>query len=104
MQRHWRIVMSEPQSPGAGDDSPMSEQTRATIDGTDNSAVIGCAKARNNGRYNGNGRDWETPPEVFGPLDAEFDFTLDPCCTVKTAKCLRYFTEEQNGLEQDWRH
>ena len=37
-----------------------------------------------NGRYNGNGRHWETPPEVFGPLHAEFDFTLDPCAMPAT--------------------
>lgn len=75
---------------------------RKTIGASDNRAVLGGMKAKNNGRYNGNGRHWETPPEVFGPLHAEFDFTLDPCCTVATAKCAKFYTEEQNGLEQDW--
>jgi site-specific DNA-methyltransferase (adenine-specific) len=76
--------------------------TRRTIGGTDNPAVLGAARHRNNGRYNGNGREWETPPEVFRPLDAEFFFTLDPCATHKNAKARNYFTEEQNGLAQDW--
>ncbi len=75
---------------------------RRTIDGTENPAVLGGARARNNGRYNGNGRDWETPPEVFEPLEAEFHFTLDPCCTPRTAKAPAYFTEEADGLSRDW--
>jgi site-specific DNA-methyltransferase (adenine-specific) len=58
--------------------------------------------ARNNGRYNGNGREWATPPEVFDPLHAEFAFTLDPCATAATAKVPRYFTEADDGLRQDW--
>lgn len=64
---------------------------RVTIGSTGNRAVFGCATTRNNGRYNGNGREWETPPEVFGPLHTEFAFTLDPCATPQNAKCARYF-------------
>ena len=52
---------------------------RRTIGASDNPAVLGGVRAKNNGRYNGNGRHWETPPEVFDPLNAEFRFTLDPC-------------------------
>lgn len=75
---------------------------RKTIGASENAAPIGGMKAKNNGRYNGNGRHWETPPEVYDPLHAEFDFTLDPCCTVATAKCAKFYTEAENGLEQDW--
>jgi phage N-6-adenine-methyltransferase len=75
---------------------------RPTIGGTSNIAVKGGTAAKNNGRYNGNGREWETPPEVFGPLDAEFSFTLDPCAAAENAKCARYFTELDNGLAQSW--
>ncbi len=46
--------------------------------------------------------DWETPPELFKRLDAEFNFTLDPCCTPQTAKCDKFFTRRENGLVQDW--
>lgn len=76
---------------------------RQTIAATRNRAVLGAARTRNNGRYNGNGRHWETPPEVFVPLHREFKFTLDPCCRPDTAKCRLYYTEEDNGLTQDWR-
>jgi site-specific DNA-methyltransferase (adenine-specific) len=46
--------------------------------------------------------DWETPQALFDELDAEFHFTLDPCATPETAKCLKYYTEEDDGLAQDW--
>lgn len=60
------------------------------------------AKTRNNGRYNGNGRHWATPWELYRQLDEEFHFTLDPCATEETAKCDIYYTEVENGLIQDW--
>ena len=73
-----------------------------TIDATDNQAVLGMARHRNNGRYNGDGREWQTPPEVFLPLDNEFHFTLDPCATLGSAKCPRFFNEAIDGLLQSW--
>ena len=76
--------------------------SRRTIDSSNNPAVVGGTKAKNNGRYNGNGRHWETPPEIFDPLDEEFNFTLDPCATPETAKCPEFFTEVENGIEQSW--
>lgn len=75
---------------------------RQTIDASENAAVLGGMRAKNNGRYNGNGRHWATPPEVFDPLHKEFNFTLDPCAQPHTAKCARYFTEADDGLKQDW--
>jgi len=45
---------------------------------------------------------WETPPDVFDKLDAEFGFTLDVCATADNAKCKRYFTPDDDGLSQDW--
>lgn len=75
---------------------------RKTIGASENRAVVGGMKAKNNGRYNGNGRHWATPPEIFEPLKAEFGFTLDPCATPETAKCQLFFTESDDGLAQDW--
>jgi phage N-6-adenine-methyltransferase len=46
--------------------------------------------------------DWETPPEFFEKLNAEFGFTLDVCATADTAKCARHFTPDDDGLAQDW--
>ncbi len=75
---------------------------RRTIGGSQNPAVLGGARAKNNGRYNGNGREWRTPPEVFRPLNEEFQFTLDPCSTYENALCGRYYTEQTNGLTKSW--
>lgn len=75
---------------------------RRTIDSSDNPAVVSMGRVRNNGRYNGNGRHWATPPEIFDPLNDEFQFTLDPCATSASAKCQRFFTEEHDGLAQTW--
>lgn len=46
--------------------------------------------------------DWTTPQKFFDDLNAEFGFTLDPCCSSETAKCPKFFTKEHNGLLQDW--
>jgi len=43
-----------------------------------------------------------TPQEFFDRLNAEFNFTLDPCATPENAKCARYFTREDDGLAQSW--
>src|SRR5262245_2105860 len=43
-----------------------------------------------------------TPQEFYDALHAEFGFTLDPCATRQNAKCSRFFTQEQDGLSQDW--
>lgn len=75
---------------------------RKTIDASDNPAVLGGMRAKNNGRYNGNGREWATPPEVFEPLHDEFAFTLDACATAHNAKLPRFYTEQQDGLAQSW--
>ena len=46
--------------------------------------------------------EYSTPIDFFEKLNAEFHFTLDPCCTEETAKCKRYFTKEDDGLNRDW--
>ena len=41
--------------------------------------------------------DWETPPDLFAQLDAEFMFTADAAATAANAKCPRYF-----GPDSPW--
>lgn len=46
--------------------------------------------------------EWATPQSVFDELNAEFNFTLDPCATKDNAKCERFFTKDQDGLSKSW--
>lgn len=46
--------------------------------------------------------NWETPLDFFEKLNNEFGFTLDPCASDENHKCDKYYTEEQDGLKQDW--
>ncbi len=46
--------------------------------------------------------EWETPQDLFDELNAEFDFTLDPCASHSNAKCEKYYTIEDDGLSQSW--
>jgi site-specific DNA-methyltransferase (adenine-specific) len=52
--------------------------------------------------FSSKNNEWETPPEIFDPLNEEFHFTLDPCATKATAKCSKFYTWEQDGLIKDW--
>ena len=46
---------------------------------------------------------WATPQDFFDRYNAQFKFTLDVCASPENAKCAKYFTKEDDGLEQDWR-
>jgi phage N-6-adenine-methyltransferase len=46
--------------------------------------------------------EWATPQYVFDQLNEEFDFTLDPCASDENHKCAKYYTIEDDGLEQNW--
>lgn len=46
--------------------------------------------------------EWATPQDFFDKLNDEFNFNLDPCATKENAKCGKFFTEEQDGLKQNW--
>lgn len=52
--------------------------------------------------FSSNTNDWATPAWLFEDLDTEFNFTLDPCATADTAKCEKYYTQEDDGLSKNW--
>lgn len=52
--------------------------------------------------YSSKTDDWSTPQDLFDTLDAEFDFTLDPCASDANHKCAKYYTAAENGLKQSW--
>jgi phage N-6-adenine-methyltransferase len=45
---------------------------------------------------------WATPQEFYDKLNAEFQFTLDPCAISQNAKCEKYYTRKEDGLKQNW--
>lgn len=45
---------------------------------------------------------WSTPQDFYNKYNSEFNFELDVCATEDNAKCYKYFTEQDNGLEQVW--
>lgn len=56
----------------------------------------------NNGLMTSNTELWETPKEFFEQLNKEFGFTLDACAMPFNAKLERYFTPEDDALQQNW--
>lgn len=46
--------------------------------------------------------EWATPQDFFDRLNAEFNFTLDPCASAENHKCDKYYTKAEDGLIQDW--
>lgn len=47
--------------------------------------------------------EWPTPQYLFDALHSEFKFTVDVCATSANAKCRRFYTRLEDGLQQDWR-
>jgi phage N-6-adenine-methyltransferase len=43
---------------------------------------------------------WQTPPEIFDPLHAEFGFDLDACGEAEMHRVPNYLTDALNG--QEW--
>jgi phage N-6-adenine-methyltransferase len=45
---------------------------------------------------------WSTPQSFFTKYDEKYNFNLDVCASEDNAKCAKYFTETDNGLQQEW--
>lgn len=43
-----------------------------------------------------------TPQDLYDLLDARFHFNLDVCANAENRKCVRFFDEAQDGLQQSW--
>lgn len=56
----------------------------------------------NEGLFTSDKNYWETPKDFFNELNKEFNFDLDVASTHENAKTDRHFTEEDDGLNQDW--
>ena len=60
-------------------------------------------KLTQNTLLSSNNDEWETPQSLFNILNQKYKFTLDPCATHYNYKCKKYYTKEQNGLNQSWK-
>jgi len=58
----------------------------------------------NKSKFKSENQNWETPDEIFVPLNREFQFTLDVCASKENKKCEKYFDIESNGLTKDWKN
>jgi phage N-6-adenine-methyltransferase len=56
----------------------------------------------NQGMMSSNTDMWATPPDFFNKLNEEFSFELDVCAIEDNAKCDKYFSPEEDGLQQAW--
>lgn len=52
--------------------------------------------------FSSKNQKWETPIDFYNKLNKEFNFTLDPCCEIETAKCKKYYTPKEDGLSKSW--
>lgn len=46
--------------------------------------------------------DRATSPEVFGPLEERFRFSIDVAASAANSKCERFYSIEEDGLSKDW--
>jgi site-specific DNA-methyltransferase (adenine-specific) len=47
--------------------------------------------------------DWVTPPSVFDPVNAAFQFDLDVCATdARVSKCDRFLSPTTDALQVNW--
>ncbi|MDM4406377.1 MULTISPECIES: DNA N-6-adenine-methyltransferase [Klebsiella] len=54
------------------------------------------------GKDRGGNDNWESPWSLFRGLNKEFSFTLDAAANADNALCLRFWTEVEDALKQDW--
>lgn len=60
-------------------------------------------KNAQNTMFSSKSNDWATPQGFYDKLNKTFGpFTLDPCSNGQNNKTDNYFTQEQDGLSQDW--
>ena len=45
---------------------------------------------------------WSTPQSFVTKYDEKYNFNLDVCASEDNAKCAKYFTETDDGLQQEW--
>ena len=57
-----------------------------------------------NNSFKSKSEEYETPNEIFKPLQKEFNLRLDVCANDDNAKCQIYITKEMDALSSDWNY
>ena len=60
---------------------------------------MGIGKSNN---FNSNSTEYETPLEIFTPLESEFNLKMDVAASHKNAKCLFFYTKEMDAFTMPW--
>lgn len=55
-----------------------------------------------NNSFKSKSQEYETPNEIFEPLQKEFSIELDVCATKQNSKCDWFFTKESDALQLAW--
>ncbi len=53
--------------------------------------------------FSSSNNNWATPQDFFDKLNEEFHFELDVCATSENAKCKKYYSPAEDGLNQEWK-
>lgn len=56
----------------------------------------------NEGLFTSISQTWGTPQNLFDLLDSYFHFELDAAADSGNAKCAKYYSKENSGLNQPW--
>src|SRR5699024_3089209 len=56
----------------------------------------------NQGMMTSNTDMWATPQDFFNKLNEDFNFQCDVCAIDDNAKCDKYYSPEEDGLQQEW--
>ena len=55
-----------------------------------------------NNAFKSKSEEYETPNEIFEPLQKEFNLKLDVCVTHLNSKCDLFYKKEDDSLTKDW--
>lgn len=56
-----------------------------------------------NNRFSSKKQEYETPDELFAPINKEFEFTWDVAADKDNTKCEEFYDKAVDGLFVDWR-
>lgn len=56
----------------------------------------------NESLYSSKSENWETPQALFDDLNNKFNFEWDLCASPDNAKCINFYSKDNDGLKQIW--